>query len=832
MRRFITLSLPLLLLAESCSRETYSSAHIQATHDEILWTLRHDGADKALKDVNRALARLARRNLEWTWRLKVLKAQILLYKSDYQEALWILREPLPVSLGATDISVRKAMMEGIAHRQAQQFPESQKNFSEAEQLARTSHPLLLGDVLNARGALEVDEKKFPEGQSTFEQALTLVRHERDRDGEASVLNNLARVAMIREHFDEAIDRAHTALDLSSSLGLKPLTATVLGNLGWSYFELGDFERALDFYKKGAQASAESGLSVYSGYWFSGVATSNMALHKYAAAEEMARTNLKRAQDLKNAQSTTLCINTLTEIMLRTGRLSEAEQYNQEALKMEEEGQDRFGTLDSLLMAGHIADAQKRFPDAQNFLQRVLRDPTVDTRRRWEAEAGLAQVWDDQGRFVEAERQYLKAINKIEQARRSVNHDELRLSFLSSGIAVYGEYIDFLVRHGRPADALNQAELSRARTLAEGLSSDAKASSPTRPGAAAQQLAQRLHATLLFYWLGEKHSYLWVIAPAKTTYFTLPRASEIDALVKAYTQAIVGSKDVLATDDKQIGEKLYATLIAPAQKLIPANSRVILLPDGILYGLNFETLIAPEPQPHYWIEDITLTTGSSLVLLTSSANRPAANEKNLLLVGSPKEANPEFPPLLQAPSEMKKVEQYFPEPRRAVLEGERATPSSYLGSNPERFSYLHFATHGTASRTRPLESAVVLSKEPSGDTYKLYARDIVTRHLQAELVTISACYGSGTRAYSGEGLVGLSWAFLRAGAHNVIGALWEVSDAPATPELMNALYRELGNGKDPASALRSAKLSLLHSTNPSTVFRKPFYWAPFQLYAGS
>jgi CHAT domain-containing protein len=165
-----------------------------------------------------------------------------------------------------------------------------------------------------------------------------------------------------------------------------------------------------------------------------------------------------------------------------------------------------------------------------------------------------------------------------------------------------------------------------------------------------------------------------------------------------------------------------------------------------------------------------------------------------------------------------------------LEGERATPNAYLNSHPERFSYVHFATHGTASRTRPLESAVILSQE--GDTYKLYARDIVTRHLKAELVTISACYGAGTRAYSGEGLVGLSWAFLRAGAHNVIGALWEVSDTPVTPQIIDSLYRELGEGKDLASALRSAKLSLLHSANPNSVFRKPFYWASFQLYAGS
>src|ERR1700742_2028647 len=101
-------------------------------------------------------------------------------------------------------------------------------------------------------------------------------------------------------------------------------------------------------------------------------------------------------------------------------------------------------------------------------------------------------------------------------------------------------------------------------------------------------------------------------------------------------------------------------------------------------------------------------------------------------------------------------------------------------------------------------------------------------LRARLVTISACYGSGLRAYAGEGLVGLSWAFLRAGAHNVIGALWEVSDE-STPQLMDSLYQGLEDGLPPSDALREAKLSLLHSKSG---FRRPFYWAPFQLYTGS
>ena len=77
-------------------------------------------------------------------------------------------------------------------------------------------------------------------------------------------------------------------------------------------------------------------------------------------------------------------------------------------------------------------------------------------------------------------------------------------------------------------------------------------------------------------------------------------------------------------------------------------------------------------------------------------------------------------------------------------------------------------------------------------------------------------------------MGLSWAFLRAGAHNVIAALWEVNDA-STPQLMDNLYLNVRNGQDPATALRTAKLAMLDT---GTVYRRPFYWGAFQLYVGS
>jgi CHAT domain-containing protein len=251
-------------------------------------------------------------------------------------------------------------------------------------------------------------------------------------------------------------------------------------------------------------------------------------------------------------------------------------------------------------------------------------------------------------------------------------------------------------------------------------------------------------------------------------------------------------------------------------------------DGSLDSLNFETLLTPGPSAHYWIEDATVLSASSLRVLAASQSHQEHGNGKLLLIGDANTASPEYAPLPNAVLEMENVENHFPAGARHTYSRDRATPAAYLGSDPEQFSFIHFVAHATASKLSPLDSAIVLSRaSPEQDSFKLYARDITSHSLHADLVTISSCYGAGAQAYSGEGLIGLSWAFLRAGAHNVIGALWDVSDA-STANLMGRLYDGLKRGQPPEAALRSAKLSLLHSDE---VVRKPFYWAPFQLYTG-
>ena len=711
----------------------------------------------------------------------------------------------------------------------QQPVDAIRSLAEAHTLATAHHPDMLGDVALAKGAVDFLVGDVTAAATAYREALRVARKQKDPFVEAAALGGLGMIATKEEHYDESVDLDQAAVQLAQSVGAQNSLASVLGNMAWCYRKLGDFENALTFYKQAADVSARSGQVGLQIYWLIGLANVYYEQQQYGSSEAALTQGLDLARSHGDKRTLMEYLNALSELGLETGRIDVAEKYSQEVSDIEQASADQSGldqsaVQESKLIQGRIDESKHDYAKAEESFRRVIGNLKADTSLRWEAEERLAKVYSEQGLSAKAEKEFSRSLETIETARSSVRTEDLRLSFLSTAISFYDGYIEFLISQHRPEDALQVAELSRARTLAEGLGSAPKTLSFPLRDFRPRQIAQRSKAVLFFYWLEQKKSYLWVITPAKVSCLQLPGATQIDPLVKSYREVVLGGRDVLQASNPD-GKKLYAILIEPAKNVIPAGSRVIVLPDGSLYGLNFETLLVPEPKPHFWIEDVTLATASSLTLLASSSARPLPKQASLLLVGNAQATN-DFPALRQAPAEMARVQHYFPESRREVLAGVQATPAAFLARKPERFAYLHFVTHGTASLAHPLDSAVILS--PEGGSLKLYAREIVKHPLSAYLVTVSACNGSGTRAYSGEGLVGLSWAFLRAGAHSVISALWEVSDA-STPQLMDKLYEELSSGQDPAAALRAAKLSLLHSDTP---YEKPYYWAPFQLYTGS
>lgn len=809
-----------LVQSSGCTSRRSREAVLEAIRDEQ----RRGNLDAALHHAERQYRKYEGHDSEWAWRFRIEKAHILVFQGAYNDALDLLSGDLPDFLANSDIAIRRKIVQAIAHDALQKYGDADRELSEAAKVSN-SNPALLGDIEQARGNLEISRRNYSEAAAAFQRALAISREQKLPSLEANALGGLGYLAMWQEHYDEAIERFKAVRQTLESLKSTFALNRTLGNLGWSYLAIGDFQNAEIQFSEAEGASAKAAMPEDRAYWLHTLGDAYYRQGRYVEAEAVSEQALALERKMDDKRTLTECLNTLSEIALATGHVELAENHNREALGIERAGLDQFGIASSTIIAGRIATGRRQYPEAERTFQTIIADQGVETALRWEAQAGLAQVHAAKGNIALAEREFGESIHTITVARNGIKNEEFRLSFLSSAIRFYDAYVNFLIDHNRPLDALRIADLSRAQTLERGLSSGRNAQNGKSPSLRPQEIARRLKATLLFYWLGEERSHLWVITGKGVSLLPLPGRAEIDATVKSYLDTFTLPRDPLEAGDTD-GKKLYETLIEPAEKLIPKDLRVIILPDGKLNSLNFETLIVPGEKLHYWIEDVTLFTGNSLALLAKASKAPPPKRANLFLMGDALQASPDFPPLPQAGKEVRLVQGYFPTNRRTVFTGAQAVPSQFLSGKPEAFSYLHFATHGTASTIRPLESAVILS--PEGDAYKLYARDVVQHPLHAYLVTISACNGAGMKTYAGEGLVGLAWAFLRAGAHNVIGGLWEVSNA-STPQLMDELYKGLNEGKDPANALRDAKLTLVHSSGN---YRRPFYWAPFQLYTGS
>jgi CHAT domain-containing protein len=303
---------------------------------------------------------------------------------------------------------------------------------------------------------------------------------------------------------------------------------------------------------------------------------------------------------------------------------------------------------------------------------------------------------------------------------------------------------------------------------------------------------------------------------------LPGEREIGDQGRSYRNLLEVEKTDPLRTSSALASRLYESLVGPALQSIPPNSAVVIVPDGVLHGLNFETLVVNRPQPHYWIEDVTISVAPSLGILTLRNADKGRHTPSLLAIGDPLPASADFPPLPNAGGEIEQVRNHFKGDETSVVRGAAAVPAAYKSSEPRRFSTLHFAAHAETNERSPLDSAIILS--PAQDGYRLYAREIMETPLAADLVTLSACRSAGARTLSGEGPVGFAWAFFHAGADNVVASLWEVDDR-STADLMNSFYAAIDEGRSYSEASRQAKLKMLRSSYP-----KPYFWAPFQVYS--
>ncbi len=806
---------------------------IQAQYDRARRLFERGYLEKSQQEAEIGTRQFQISNPEWAARFQLLQAEAMLFRGMYPDALALLAAYQP---GSSDpaATIRMLAIEAVALTRQQQEPAAHQKLAQADDICRTADLAVCAEVLRSHGILAAQEDKIPEARQFFLDMLAVAQRHDDRLLEASASSNLGWIAIQAGHFDEALDRSKAANRAAVEVGAEDLAQLSSGNMGWSYLQLGDRERAMELFVD-AEKSAERLGSLRDeilwvtaeGYVYRDSGDLDRATQSYRLALSLAR-RLESKDDIVNA------LEDLAQVSVDAGKVEQASAYIDQVTPMELAGGNHL-SANVLLTLGMLAAARRQDKQAESLLLAVKGDANNPTTTRLGAGEQLAQLYELEGNTRAAEQMYQATLTAFDSAQADLKSEESKLPFVANAARIYDDYIHLLLAQGKRDEALAVADRSRARTLAQSLgTAEAKNKAATLNP---RQIAQKAGGTLLFYWLGQKQSCLWAITPATVAFFPLPAQAEIAARVDRYRKAVLAAEDPLESGNTD-GQALYQLLVAPASKLVRSGAPVMILADGELNQLNFETLLVPGPSPepdrssshrrdmHYWIDDATLVSAPSLAMLEAAKPVQGAT-RNLLLLGNPVSPSEDFPSLPLFGFEMKNIEKHFDPQNVAAFSSVQATPAAYLSSNPAHYSYIHFVSHAVSSSTAPLDSAIILSRTaPGTDTFKLYARDIMRHPIDARLVTISACFGSGTRSYAGEGLVGLSWAFMRAGAQSVIGSLWEVSD-DSTPRLMDKLYQGLEEGETPAASLRQAKLTLLHSDSR---FQPPFFWAPFQIYS--
>ncbi len=395
----------------------------------------------------------------------------------------------------------------------------------------------------------------------------------------------------------------------------------------------------------------------------------------------------------------------------------------------------------------------------------------------------------------------------------------------------------------------------------------------------QEVQQRIlspKTALIEYFVAKDQIIVWTLRPDGSHCESLPITSaELKLLVDSLRQPFRSIKEGKILElsevnfDLALARKLYDQLIRPIEKQLVSASELIIVPDGVLHYLPFEALItelktaessqsvlfSQFEQAHFFIEDYAISYAPSASVLDSRLRRKKKTSPmkgQLLALGNPhfgkfsgremravSDTSAEsirihlatggvlaalLHPLPQSEVEVDSIAKLL-QPS-LVYKGADAK-EEYFKHNAAAYQFIHIASHGFADEQQPLYSHVILAQDddPTEDGF-LYAHEVFNISLNAELVTLSACETGLGKFVCGEGLTGLTQAFLYAGAPSLLVSLWSVDES--TSLIMKEFYKNLKDGMSKTAALRQAKLKLIRTRESRFSFAHPFLWAPFVL----
>lgn len=709
---------------------------------------------------------------------------------------------LELGIRINDLSAQTIALIGLGDVSLQNGDREQslKYVTHALQLRGTNHLDADAGLLYLKGRVSEERGLVDDAERSFNEAAAIYRNTNYLPGQARVLCALSTLSLSRSHPQVALEQAEDALALMD----KQVKAAVRDVDYLNTFELkfnawlrcARAERALGLKDK-ALSSYTQAVGFFEGDW--------IVLYQFTETSAILLREQVQAAYRENI-----------DLLMEQGRFMEA--------------------------AGLAERQQSRA--LLSFMAGRLAKPRSDDRERAAAQHELSlSIFRSRSRLLGSSlsrAQRLKLQRDIEEAEFKI--EETRLLHE--------------MQHIR--DRMGSLKLLKPETLLAKMIQD--------------------QMSLVEFHLGEKRSFVWLFARGKFYSDVLGSRAEIENAVKSYLSLLTAPPNHLYMDRdlaklRKQSEALFSRLFGGLSSHIESGDRLIIVPDGLLHYLPFETLVHSD---RYLIEDHEVgytPSASVMVQLQEARNRNETGDRmELLAFGDPifgPETKPSatrkasgarkvavtrnasvtrkaarkkamrrpvdvlrearisrgfhMPPLPRTRDEVEYISTLFQPGRTRLYLGRDSTEAAVKRESLRRYRRLHFATHSLVDESSPSRSAVVLTLDnnPEEDGF-LEVNEIADLDLDCDLVVLSACQTGRGQLLSGEGIVGLSRAFLYAGARSVVVSLWSVSDI-STGHLMKNFYQHLAGNLGNAAALRLAKLEMLHGASET---RHPYYWAPF------
>lgn len=730
---------------------------------------------------------------------------------------------------------------------------AEQNYKQAEALLQgPGNRIYRVGVLLSEGRLQRAHGHLEDALATYDSALKLADEVGDKVLRIELLNAMGACYGDQEKYRDALAVFEKAFELSKQIGSPRYTETLRQNIAETYADLGQEKEAIAILEEVNRQTPDP-FPYGAQFRYATLALAYTKLNDYEPAKQAAAKSVEEARARKNAQFVSQPLMLKAEAEEKLGQDDEALADVREALKAIEELRAHLVPSD-FMKRGFGERNQTAFNLSVRLLEKVHQPAQALEAAEQARSRAFLDLLASHEVVVQASEKPVRSAEKIETAKAA------------------GEGVG-------PATGQGDGSATTPLTARAGKPSGSDRSSAAEPQLASvvstesisfaqmQEQASRLHSTILSYWVAKESTFVWVLDPTNGVHSAQinVQRDRLTELVRSVwpiggaeqssnSPAVVasasrngasrraeakfparGEKDLeVDAGQKYQWRELYKLLIAPIEGFLPTqqDSRLTIVPNGPLFSLSFGGL--QDARGRYLLQRYILNYVPSMSVLwytSAHAAQTATQTPHYLFVADPAGmAKLGLPPLPGSRKEVADVVRTLPSTQVTVLAGEQAQEQA-IKAEVARSSVIHLATHGIVDDSRPFESFLALADG------KLTAGDIYGLRLNADLVFLSACR-SGMGKVTGDGVLGLTRAFMYAGARSIVATLWDVADEPTT-QLVSNFYKNIGRGQDKAQALRAAQLSVLRQLRagkvkvatrrgPVTLPDNPVFWASFIL----